>query len=160
MAEISAALYCLPRNRTWTSPLLASDILYGNRLVASSTWRLLNFRPISRLIEKIVCSGFVMAWRFAICPTRRSPLSVMATTEGVVRLPSELAITTGSPPLMMETQEFVVPKSIPMTLPMEALLPEIFISLHQPVVRQGLQEPHESQRPQSPKHPPRRVLEE
>jgi hypothetical protein len=36
--------------------------------------------------------------------------------EGVVRPPSELAITTGSPLSMIETQELVVPRSIPITL--------------------------------------------
>jgi hypothetical protein len=34
-----------------------------------------------------------------------------------------LAITIGSPPLIMETQEFVVPRSMPITLPMCLLLP-------------------------------------
>src|SRR3989449_7752110 len=63
-----------------------------------------------------------MTCRFAICPTSRSPLSVNPTTDGVVRFPSALAMTTGSPPDMMATQEFVVPRSIPMTLPMVFLL--------------------------------------
>ena len=44
-------------------------------------------------------------------------LSLNATTEGVVRAPSLLGITTGSPPSRTETQELVVPKSIPMILP-------------------------------------------
>ena len=43
---------------------------------------------MNRLIEKIVFSGFVMDWRFATCPTSRSPDLVNATTEGVVRPPS------------------------------------------------------------------------
>src|SRR5574341_1756107 len=73
------------------------------------------FLPIRRLIEKTVLSGFVMACRLAICPTSRSPFSVMATTDGVVLLPSEFAITTGSPPSMTATQELVVPRSMPMT---------------------------------------------
>src|SRR5574341_238399 len=73
------------------------------------------FRPMRRLIEKTVLSGFVMACRLAICPTSRSPFSVMATTDGVVLLPSEFAITTGSPPSMTATQELVVPRSMPMT---------------------------------------------
>gem|GEM_PF-5879526 len=30
---------------------------------------------MNRLMEKIVFSGFVMAWRLAICPTRTLPLS-------------------------------------------------------------------------------------
>ena len=38
--------------------------------------------------------------------------------EGVVRLPSLLGMTTGSPPSITATHEFVVPRSIPITLPM------------------------------------------
>ena len=44
------------------------------------------------------------------------------TTEGVVLLPSLLAITTGSPPSITATHELVVPKSIPITFPMIFLL--------------------------------------
>ncbi len=44
-----------------------------------------------------VFSGLVTAWRLACWPTSRSPLSVKATIDGVVRAPSELAMTTGSP---------------------------------------------------------------
>ena len=40
----------------------------------------------------------------------------LATTEGVSRPPSGLVITTGSPPSMTATTEFVVPRSIPMIL--------------------------------------------
>ncbi|GFO68797.1 hypothetical protein GMLC_23760 [Geomonas limicola] len=36
--------------------------------------------------------------------------------DGVVRLPSALAMTTGSPPSITATQELVVPRSIPITL--------------------------------------------
>src|SRR4051812_209290 len=82
-----------------------------------------NLRPIRRLTAKTVASGFVMAWRFAICPTRRSPASVNPTIEGVVRLPSELGMTTGSPPSMTATQLLVVPRSMPITLGMEAVVP-------------------------------------
>src|SRR5262245_26061833 len=61
--------------------------------------------------------GLVTAWRRAIAPTRRSPSSVKATTDGVVRPPSSLAITVGWPPSMTATTELVVPRSIPMILP-------------------------------------------
>src|ERR1700682_5992627 len=54
-----------------------------------------------------------MAWRLATWPTRRSPVLVKPTTEGVVRPPSSLGITLGSPPSITATTEFVVPKSIP-----------------------------------------------
>ncbi len=72
---------------------------------------------MKRLMEKIVFSGFVTIWFFAGWPTRRSPLGVKATIDGVVRCPSEFWMTTGSPPSITATQEFVVPRSIPMILP-------------------------------------------
>ena len=40
-------------------------------------------------------SGLVMAWRLATCPTSRSPSLAKATTDGVVRAPSSLAMTIG-----------------------------------------------------------------
>src|SRR5699024_7989408 len=63
-----------------------------------------------------VRSGLVMAWRFATWPTSRSPVLVKPTTLGVVRAPSALAMTTGSPPSITATQLFVVPRSMPMIL--------------------------------------------
>ena len=57
--------------------------------------------------------GFMIDCRLASCPTRRSPFSVKATTEGVVRAPSALAITIGSPPCQAAITEFVVPRSMP-----------------------------------------------
>ena len=52
---------------------------------------------MNRLMEKMVFSGLVMAWRLATWPTSRSPLLVNATTDGVVRAPSWLAMTVGWP---------------------------------------------------------------
>ncbi len=52
---------------------------------------------MNRLIENIVFPGLVMACRLAIWPTKRSPLLVNATTEGVVRAPSWFAMTVGWP---------------------------------------------------------------
>src|SRR5579871_3871432 len=63
----------------------------------------------------MVFSELVIAWRLATSPTRRSPLLVNATTDGVVRAPSALGMTTGSPPSITATHEFVVPRSIPIT---------------------------------------------
>ena len=41
------------------------------------------------------------------------PSAVMATTEGVVLIPSAFSMTLGADPSMMATQELVVPRSIP-----------------------------------------------
>ena len=75
-------------------------------------------RPIRRLMAKKVLAALVTAWRLAGWPTRRSASSRMATTEGVVRAPSAFSMTLGALPSMMATQELVVPRSIPMILPM------------------------------------------
>src|SRR5262245_24244986 len=69
---------------------------------------------MNRLIEYTVRRGFVIAWRLAGSPTSRSPLSVNATTLGVRRLPSWLAITFTSLPSITATTELVVPRSMPM----------------------------------------------
>src|SRR5689334_20173397 len=66
----------------------------------------------------MVFSGLVTAWRLAGWPTRRSPSSVKATIEGVVRIPSAFSMTFGVLPSMTATHELVVPRSMPMTLPM------------------------------------------
>jgi len=46
-------------------------------------------------MAKKVLSGLVTAWRLAGWPTRRSPSSVKATIEGVVRAPSAFSMTLG-----------------------------------------------------------------
>src|SRR6202051_1801475 len=68
---------------------------------------------MNRLMDEIVFSGLTAACRRASCPTSRSPDLVNATTEGVVREPSEFGMTTGSPPSMTAMTELVVPRSIP-----------------------------------------------
>ena len=75
-------------------------------------------RPISRFTAKMVFFALVIACRFAGAPTTISPSSRYATTDGVVRAPSEFSITFGWPPSMMATQLLVVPRSMPMILPM------------------------------------------
>src|SRR3984885_6145823 len=76
-------------------------------------------RPTRRLIAKNVLSGLVTAWRFADWPTSRSPDSVNATIDGVVRAPSLFSMTLAALPSITATHEFVVPRSIPITLLME-----------------------------------------
>src|SRR5438270_6421771 len=65
----------------------------------------------------MVFSGLVTAWRLAGWPTSRSLSSVKATIEGVVRMPSAFSMTFGAAPSITATQELVVPRSMPMTLP-------------------------------------------
>ena len=72
---------------------------------------------MKRLIENTVFSGLVTCWRLAGTPTRRSPPCVKATTDGVVRPPSRLGITVGSPPSSTAMHELVVPRSIPIVFP-------------------------------------------
>src|SRR5438034_1715427 len=66
----------------------------------------------------MVFFALVTAWRLAGAPTRISPESVYATTEGVVREPSLFSMTLGLPPSMTATQELVVPRSMPMIFAM------------------------------------------
>ncbi len=78
--------------------------------------------PMWRLTLAMVRSTLVTAWRLAVSPTSTSPSLVKATTEGVVRKPSALAMTVGSPPSRTETTEFVVPRSMPTARAMVVLL--------------------------------------
>src|SRR5918995_1392184 len=77
---------------------------------------MLQLVPIWRLTERTVRSGLVIAWRLATSPTRTSPPLEKATTDGVVRAPSLLGMTTGSPASRTETTELVVPRSMPTAL--------------------------------------------
>src|ERR1700704_3968617 len=63
-----------------------------------------------------------MLCRFAVCPTRTSPVSVKATIDGVVRAPSAFSMTFALLPSITATHELVVPRSMPIALAMMALL--------------------------------------
>ena len=76
---------------------------------------------MNRLAEEMVFSGLSTAWRFANWPTKRSPVLVKPTTDGVKRFPSLLMTTVGLPPSMTATTEFVVPRSIPIAFPMTGI---------------------------------------
>src|SRR3989449_8489298 len=78
---------------------------------------------MKRLMEYTVFAGLGTAGRFARGPTSRSPVLVKATTDGTVRPPSAEAMTVGSPPSITATTLFVVPRSIPMILPMFSVSP-------------------------------------
>src|SRR3954449_284431 len=91
--------------------------------------------PMCRLTLRMVRSTLVTAWFLADWPTRTSPFLAKATTEGVVRDPSEFAMTVGSPPSRTVTTELVVPRSIPTARAMElASLPcaGVVLSVWQP----------------------------
>src|SRR5271168_4689920 len=118
-ALICEGAYFLPRLSTQASPLSPGMILYGTRSMSFFTIGSVKRRPIRRLIAKNVFSGLVTAWRFAAWPTSRSPDSVNATIEGVVRMPSLFSITLAFLPSITATQELVVPRSIPLTLLMD-----------------------------------------
>src|SRR5699024_11459286 len=66
----------------------------------------------------MVRSTLVTAWFLADWPTSTSPFLAKATTDGVVREPSEFAMTTASPPSSTDTTELVAPRSIPTARPM------------------------------------------
>src|SRR5690349_14012299 len=88
--------------------------LYGTMVISSVTSSYL--RPMKRLTENTVFSGFVTCWRRAGAPTSRWPSFVNATTDGVVRPPSAFGRTAGSPPSRVAMHELVVPRSIPIVL--------------------------------------------
>ena len=64
----------------------------------------------------MVLLGLVTACLLAGSPTLISPPSTKAITDGVVLFPSAFGITTASFPSITDTQELVVPKSIPIIL--------------------------------------------
>ena len=111
IALISGGAYSLPSTSTRTSSFGPLSTLYGTMVISSLTSS--NFRPMNRLIEKIVFWGFVTCCRRAGAPTSRWPSFVNATTDGVVRPPSAFGITVGSPPSRVAMHELVVPRSIP-----------------------------------------------
>src|SRR5262245_33757432 len=99
------------------SPLRAETTLYGSRRAsASPSWSLV-LRPIRRLTPNTVRCGFVTICRLLAAPTTTSPSAFHDTIDGVVRPPSWLWMTTGSPASSTATHEFVVPRSIPITRP-------------------------------------------
>src|SRR5438093_10368927 len=76
--------------------------------------------PMCRFTERTVRSGLVIAWRLATSPTSTSPVLEKPTTDGVVRPPSALGTTVGSPASRTATTELVVPRSMPTALGMGA----------------------------------------
>src|SRR4051812_16339772 len=75
-----------------------------------------------RFTDRMVRSTLVTACRLATSPTRTSPDLANATTDGVVRAPSALGMTVGSPPSSTATTLFVVPRSMPTARAMSGYL--------------------------------------
>src|SRR5438309_9387715 len=121
IALISGGEYSLPPAFTRASPLGPRTTSKGT--IFSSSFTSASLRPMKRLIENTVFSGFVTAWRFATVPTSRSPPDVNATTDGVVRAPSAFSITRGSPPSSTAMHELVVPRSMPIVFAIWLLPP-------------------------------------
>ena len=99
------------------APSVLVDVV-GHEVAAALDLRIVEPATHEPLDRVDGVAGLVTAWRFASWPTSRSPVFVNATTDGTVRPPSADAMTVGSPPSMTATTEFVVPRSMPMILPM------------------------------------------
>src|SRR5712691_10186358 len=160
IALISGGAYSLPAALTRTSPFGPCTTSYGTIVISSVTSE--NLRPMKRLIEKMVFSGFVTCCRRAGAPTSRWPSFVKATTDGVVRPPSAFGITVGSPPSRTAMHEFVVPRSIPsvFAIPVVYLLVRKSKPLYSRFVegmgaayRRRLVERLRERRPAAPRHP-------
>src|SRR5919106_4169244 len=124
MALISGGLNVLPLASVTTTPsdFGSFSTWYGTRSLLRCTSGSSQRRPMKRLMLKMVFSGLVIAWRLATWPTSRSPDLAKATTDGVIRPPSALVMTWGSPASMAATTEFVVPRSMPMILLIRSVL--------------------------------------
>merc|ERR1719287_279241 len=120
--KVSATDFILPALVvTWTMGLLASlTMSKGTSFLSAWTDLSEKLRPMRRLTSKTVFSGLMVAWFLAASPTRRSELSMKATYEGVIRLPWSLAMISTRPFLNTPTQEYVVPRSIPITVPIDS----------------------------------------
>ena len=69
-----------------------------------------NLRPISRLVPKKVLRGLIEGCCLAVKPTCSCPRASTLTTEGILRDPSGLLMTTRSPALLTtEAAELEVP---------------------------------------------------
>jgi len=115
MAEISGGLklFGLPSISTWmwASPLAALTSLYGTRSLLAAALVVLAAHEALHGEDGILRIGDGLA--LGGLADEALAVLVKATTEGVVRAPSEFSRTTGSPPSMTDMQELVVPKSIP-----------------------------------------------
>src|SRR6266478_2187758 len=70
----------------------------------------------------MVLRGFTTIWSLATLPTRRSPLSLIATTLGRINDPLSLGTTRATLLRTYATQVFVVPRSIPSRMGLSAAM--------------------------------------
>ena len=115
-ADIWEGEYFSPLASIQASPFSELIILNGAAAISFFTVGSSKFLPINLFTANIVFSGLVTACLLAGWPTNFSPSSVNATTEGVVLAPSAFSKTLGWLPSIIDTQEFVVPRSIPIIL--------------------------------------------
>ena len=96
---------------------IAHDIIYMYNLYPVRIWCLSIFHEVKRGAWFIIGKQKIFLKIFKYIPTSLSPSFENATTDGVVRDPSEFSNTFGVFPSITATQELVVPKSIPITCP-------------------------------------------
>src|SRR5215475_13285983 len=93
-----------------------STIRYGITAIAFFTSSEKKYRPIRRLAEYTVLSARVMMFRLALFPTSTVPSSRNETTDAWFTSPHSLGRTTGSPFSTIDTQEYDVPRSMPIAM--------------------------------------------
>src|SRR5215475_8226398 len=93
-----------------------STIRYGITAIAFFTSSEKKYRPIRRLAEYTVLSARVMMLRLAVFPTSTVPSSRNETTEAWLTSPHSFGSTTGSPFSTIDTQEYEVPRSMPIAM--------------------------------------------
>ena len=116
--KFRAGEYCLPRTMTAASPFCGADNRHSGlgRQHGPEVWGRRIFDPSNALPHGWCFRDWspLAVWQSAR-PIARHPRQTPPPTAWS-RNPSALAITTVCSPVMIETQELVVPRSIPMTL--------------------------------------------
>ena len=95
--------------------------MYENVFKSDWTCLSLNLLPINLFASNTVFKGFIAAWFFAASPTILS-VSVKPTYDGVVLFPWSFAIISTLSFCHTPTQEYVVPKSIPIAISVSSII--------------------------------------
>ena len=124
MAEISSGANVLvsPLKTTWImgASSLPAVTVKGKRLRSSAMAWSFMLRPMRRFASYTVLLGLEAACACAAAPMRRS-CSVKATIDGVVLEPSEFWMISTRSFCHTPTHEYVVPRSMPMMVPLSVL---------------------------------------